>query len=525
MFYPLGFFVMNKGDDVQRRTVTRMLLANVSVAFAGVISTSVTAWTFGVGREAAVFLAAWSVTSVIERIFQAGQIAELAVPAYHRDVSTLGESEAQHRFAVLINTVVLVVCLAAAGLALLAEYIGAVLLPGLTPDDRALAFAVLVCTLPVLPIVVLGGLLQSLGNARGLYGRFELSLAVASLAGSVVVLCLHRQMGIWSLVLSAWAVQLVGIAGRIIQLYRDGYRHRWSLALPGYSQWLMLRELGYTSLYVGATQLYLLGLNAALTFLPTSAYGAFRYGEQLFVKTSSLFLRPISTVFYTNYSRELASGKAAAGDTMRAALSHFIDMWAIYATGLLVVAYPLMAIVWGGEKFRAEDIKAAAIVFTVQVAVVIFRAIGTLFRKQNLAHGAVREQYLGNVITQLISAVIAPFLVDSYGFNGAIAALAANMVLMSIADTLVAYRLSAHPFAIIPWGRIAAWSALVALSVLTARLVIALPVPEVLDAASKVELVMVSAVQLGSAGAVLFLGALWIGHGNLLYLSGMRRQP
>jgi hypothetical protein len=66
---------------------------------------------------------------------------------------------------------------------------------------------------------------------------------------------------------------------------------------------------------------------------------------------------------------------------------------------------------------------------------------------------------------------------------------------------------------------------LVALSVLTARLVIALPVPEVLDAASKVELVMVSALQLGTAGAVLFLGALWIGHGNLFYLSGMRRQP
>jgi len=515
---------MSSPDAGHRRSVAGLLLANVGVAVAGLVSTSATAWAFGVGKEAAAFFAAWSVSSVLERIFQAGQIAELALPAYHRDVARFGEAEAQHRYAVVINTAFLIVAAVAAALAFFAHDLGRALLPGLESDDRRMAVEILAWLIPALPLIVISGLLQSLGNARSMYGKFEAWLVVGSLAGSAVVVFLHGLLGVWSLVVSVWVMQLAGNAGRIYQLHRSGYRHRWSLSVPGFSQWQILRELGYTSIYVGASQLYLLGFNAALTYLPSVSYVAFRYGDQLFVRTSSLFLRPVSTVFYTNFSRQLASGSEAALETLRAALAHFADMWAIYSTVLIVVAYPAMAIAWGGAKFGPDEVQVASYIFIIQVVAVLFRASGTIFRKHNLAHGAVKRQYFGNVFAQLASAALAPLLVRFYGLPGATAMLVLSMVLLSLADGIVAHQLGARPLKLIPWGRIAAWSGLIVLAVAAASLV-KMPAGPVLGLAEKRDLAFAAAGRLGVAATVIFVGALLIGHGNLLYLSGLRSTP
>jgi peptidoglycan biosynthesis protein MviN/MurJ (putative lipid II flippase) len=507
-----------------RQPVAGLMLANLGVAIAGLISTSMTAWIFGVGREAAVFFSAWSITSVLERLFQAGQIAELTIPAYQKDIVSHGSDEADRRFSVVINTAMAFVALATGLFSFFAFEICRVLLPGLSADDRLLAAEMSFWLLLLIPFVVLNGLLQSLGNARGMFGKFELWLVAGSLAGSAATLLLHRPLGGWALVLSAWAVQLTANAGRIIQLSKSGYRHHWIFSTPGFSQWVVFRELSYTSVYAAVTQVYLMGFNAALTFLPSAAYAAFRYGDQLFVRTSSLFLRPVSTVFYTRFSRLLANKSAEAGESIRSALAHFSDIWAVYTTILVATAYALMASVWGGKNFGPEAIAVAMWVFLAQVVAVAFRATGTIFRKHNLAHGAVKAQYLGNIVAQLFSAAVAPFLVRTWGLWGGVAMLVINMLLVALADGIVASRLGANPLHFIPWRRYFAWAALIVVALAAGFWASPLRLPDDLSLADKLDLMLQSVGRVAVALGLLALGAVWIGYGNILYLLGIKER-
>ncbi len=494
------------------------MMANLVVAICGLISTSTTAWVFGVGREAAVFLAAWSITSVLERIFQTGQIAELTIPAYHKDIASRGQEQADRRFSVVINTAMAAVALASCIISFFASGLCRVLLPGLSAVDQLLATEMSFWMLLLMPFVVLNGLLQSLGNARGMFGKFELWLAGSSLAGGICTLLLHGPLGGWALVLSAWTVQLTANAGRIIQLRKSGYRHRWIFSTPDFSQWVIFRELVYTSLYAVVTQVYLMGFNAALSFLPSAAYAAFRYGDQLFVRTSSLFLRPITTVFYTRFSRLLASRSTEAIECIRSALAHFGDIWAVYTTILAVTSYALMALVWGGEDFGPETIAVAVCVFLAQVVAVVFRAPGTIFRKHNLAHGAVKEQYLGNVIAQLLSAATAPFLVRTWGLWGGVAMLALNMLLVALADGIVAFRLGINPFGHIPWIRYAKWAVVILVALAAGFGVSPQVIPDTLSVSDKINLATGSALRLSVALGVIALGSFWIGKCNLVQL-------
>jgi peptidoglycan biosynthesis protein MviN/MurJ (putative lipid II flippase) len=442
-----------------RKTASKLLLVNIFVAAAGVVSTSTIAWCFGTSAEAAVFFGAWSLCSIFNRLFQSGQLAELAVPAYHRDLTEFGASEAARRFAVITNIGLIFTGSIGFLLWLGADPLTRLLLPGFSKDQLALASWAFRWLLPVLPLMVLGSLLQALGNAQSLFARFELWLVAGSLVGSALVFAGHAKWGIGALIASSWVVQLVAIFGRLLQLSRGGYRHHWALSIPGFSPWRLVRELGFTGVYVAATQFYLLALNAALTTLPSQLYVAFKYGDQLFARSSSLIMRPVSAVFYTQISGRLAQKAGGTLRLARRALEHFVDLWALYATILIVTAPHLISAVWGGPRFGQDEVAVAAVIFTSQAAASLFRAHGIIFRKQNIARGAVRRQYLGNVIAQLACALIAAPLVLSNGILGATVVLVLNMVFLAVSDAFVSAHVGTRPILQVPWRRILLWTA------------------------------------------------------------------
>jgi len=445
-------------NTAERGAASKLLLVNLVVAGAGVVSTSTTAWCFGTSAEAAVFFGAWSLCSIFNRLFQSGQLAELAVPAYHRDLAEFGPSEADRRFAVIINFGLIFTVAIGSLLWLASEPLTRILLPGFSGEQLALASWAFRWLLPVLPLMVLGSLLQALGNAQSLFARFELWLVAGSLAGSALVFVGHARWGIGALIASSWVVQMVAILGRGRQLYRAGYRHHWILSTPDFYPWRLLRELGFTGVYVAATQFYLLALNAALTTLPSQLYVAFKYGDQLFARSASLFMRPVSTVFYTQVSRRLAEKAGGTLRLARRALEHYVDLWALYATVLLVTAPHLISVVWGGPRFGQGEVAVAALIFGSQSAASLFRAHGMIFRKQNMARGAVRRQYLGNVIAQLACALIAPPLVLNYGIEGAALALVLNMLMLAASDAMVSAHVGTRPLLLVPWKRILFWT-------------------------------------------------------------------
>jgi peptidoglycan biosynthesis protein MviN/MurJ (putative lipid II flippase) len=424
----------------------------ILVAFGGFFVTSTTAWCYGVSVEVATFFAAWSICSSFQRLFQAGQLAEISLPRYLKEKEESGLSYALNRYSLLTNWVTIASIILSGVLALIAPSLSELLLPGFDQSQTKKAVELFRGLMPVIPAIVYGGFLQSLGNAEKQYGRFELWLFFGQIAAAVSVITLHNSLGVWALVWSAWLTQLVALIGRLFYLNKVGCRPSLCLWIKGYSPRQLFTELGLTSTYVGVTQLYLLSLNAALTFLPPGLYAVFKYAELLFDRTSSLFLRPVSTVFFTDISLEAARGKSGLPKLITNTLVRFADYWVFYFCLLGVCTTPLISLAWGNSKFDWASVCLTSEFLTVLAGVSLFRAMGLVFRTYTYAVGSAHWQYMGYIFVQLMMALITLPIVKVFGFWGGASLLCINILMFGLSDLLVATTTKIKPLILIPYG-------------------------------------------------------------------------
>jgi peptidoglycan biosynthesis protein MviN/MurJ (putative lipid II flippase) len=444
---------MDPGSKNSSKVATAQLFrVGILVAFGGFFVTSTTAWCYGVSVEVATFFAAWSICSSFQRLFQAGQLAEISLPRYLKEKEESGLSYALDRYSLLTNWMTIASIILSVVLALIAPSLSELLLPGFDQSQTKKAVELFRGLMPVIPAIVYGGFLQSLGNAEKQYGRFELWLFFGQIAAAVSVLTLHNSLGVWALVWSAWLTQLVALIGRLFYLNKVGCRPSRCLWIKGYSPRQLFSELGLTSTYVGVTQLYLLSLNAALTFLPPGLFAVFKYTELLFDRTSSLVLRPVSTVFFTDISLEASRGKSGLPKLITNTLAHFADYWGLYFCLIGACATPLISLAWGNSKFDWASVCLTSEFLTVLAGVSLFRAMGLVFRKYTIAVGSAHWQYTGYIFVQLMMALITLPIVKVFGFWGGASLLCINILMFGLSDLLVAMTTKIKPLILIPYG-------------------------------------------------------------------------
>jgi hypothetical protein len=200
------------------------------------------------------------------------------------------------------------------------------------------------------------------------------------------------------------------------------------------------------------TQLYILSLNAALTFLPPGLFDDLKNAELLYDRTSSLVLRPVSTVFFTDISLEVSRGKLGLPKLITDTLAHFADYWGLYFCLIGACATPLISLAWGNSKFDWANICLTSEFLTVLAGVSLFRAVGFVFRKYTIAIGSAHWQYTGYILVQLIMAFITLPIVKTFGFWGGASLLCINILMFGLSDLLVAMTTEIKPLKLIPYG-------------------------------------------------------------------------
>ena len=429
----------------------QLFRVGILVAIGGFFVTTTTAWCYGVSAEVVAFFAAWSVCASFQKLLQAGQLAELSLPRYLKEKQEFGPTYALNRYSLLANWAAIISIILSGLLAIIAPYFSKILLPGFEQAQVEKTIELFRGLMPVIPALVYGGFLQSLGNAEKHYGKFEVWLFVGQIAAVVTVLALHNHIGVWALVWSAWLTQLVAVIGRLFYLDKFGCRPSLSLWIKGYSPRQLLSELGLTSTYVVATQFYILSLNAALTFLPSGLFAVFKYTDLLFDRTSSLIFRPVSTVFFTDVSHEATRGKSGLPQLITSTLTHFADYWGLYFCIVGACATPLISLAWGNKKFDWESTVLTSQFFTLLAGVSLFRAVGLVFRKNTIAAGSAKRQYVGNIVVQLLMAFITVPIVKTFGFWGGASILCINIIMFGLSDILAAMTTAIKPLSLIPY--------------------------------------------------------------------------
>ena len=420
----------------------RTIASLTSIRFVGLIVgvgySIVNVHCFGTSREADVYVSVTLLFSSVLSLSQSGQLAEIFLPEFHRLTTEHNRETAIAAFNVVLTWLMIpVLLLSFLAIGFAVPLVG-FFCSGYEPSAQVLAVAVFrVCCL-FIGLEISGALIKTVLNAESVFGRPESTALIVDLTGIVILSTTSARLGIWSLVLVFSLGKLLSMAVYLRALYtiRIRIRPRWSV--DGFDHLRFFRTMFSTVSYALCTQFYSLTIQMLLTKMPGGTAAIYGYTTRLHTRLRGVFVQPVLTVFFTDFSKAVR-GESDAAESMSKAVNLVVGGLGFVALLTAVFANDLLSVIWGSEKFRPTDVEFASEVVAVNSLALVVTSVGGVFRKVAVSNGRGKAVFLLAAVCQLVSSAFIFSLSSMLGRDALKWFLFQNVCLLSFASWLVAF--------------------------------------------------------------------------------------
>jgi putative peptidoglycan lipid II flippase len=406
----------------------------------GVVREQVFAALLGAGLYADAFQVAFRIPNMLRDLFAEGALSSAFVPTYTRERAA-GGPERAHQLASRLFTLLAVLL---AGIVLLgavgAPAIVALMARGFdaVPGKAEVTVLLTRVMLPFLPLVSFAAVAMGMLNARG---RFAIPAAAPAMFNVVAI---SWGILLWSLgfgpyeVAVGWAVGtvLAGAAQFLIQvpaLRKDGWRLRpeWAPGDPGIRQ--IARLMGPAIMGLAAVEVNLVVGTTFASHEP-GAVSWLQYAFRVLYLPIGMFGVAVGTVATSGLSRQAAADDIAGmRDTVRHALGTLAFLTIPATVGLIVLAQPIIRLLFERGRFSPTDTAATATALTwYSIGLVTYTSVKVL-APAFYALGTPRIPLLASVTAVATNIAVIVALHGEMGFR----AIALGQSLGSIANTLL----------------------------------------------------------------------------------------
>ena len=401
--------------------------ATMTSRILGLVREQVMAYLFGAGNAVDAFNVAFRIPNLVRDLFAEGAMSAAFVPTFTKYLARDGKAAAWRLGSNVLNalffaTVVLVV----AGIVfaeplvwLLASDYAAV------PGKFELTVTLTRVMLPFLTLVALAAACMGMLNSLDRYFLPALAPAlfnVASITTTIVAVPLLMWAGLPTIYAMALGVVTGGVAQLLVQwpaLGREGFIHRAILdpAEPGLRQVLLL--MGPGTLGLAATQVNVFVNTWLATGEGTGAVSWLGYAFRLMYLPLGIFGVSIATASLPAISRKAAAGDLAG---MRATVSSSLAMMLtlnVPATvGLIVLAHPVVALLFERGQFTSADTAATAGALVAYAVGLTGYSVVKIASPTFYALGESRTPVLVSVLSVLTNAALNILFVREFGYRG-----------------------------------------------------------------------------------------------------------
>jgi len=319
----------------------------------------------GAGAAADAFFVSFKLANLFRRLFAEGAFNAAFVPLFARTLEGEGREEAR-RFAenalAVMTTVLLVVVLLAE---LFMPYLVRVLAPGFTPGGERYGLAVELSriTFPYLMAISLAALFSGVLNSIGRFAAAAFAPIILNLVliTTLLLASLHPATPAHAL---AWGVFVAGIlqlAWVAVAARRNGMGL--GLRLPRFTPRLkrLFKLMLPGAVGSGVYQINLVIDTWFASTLPVGAVSYLFYADRLNQLPLGIIGIAIGTALLPMLSRQLRAGEAgAAGHTQSRAIEMGLLLTLPAAAALVVLAQPMITVLFERGAFTPEDTAATA---------------------------------------------------------------------------------------------------------------------------------------------------------------------
>ena len=402
-------------------------LATVTSRILGLVRDQVITYYFGAGNAADAFRVAGRIPNLVRDLFAEGAMSAAFVPTFTRQLTLHGRDRAWTLASSVINALVLVT-----GILVLAGIVFAEPLVrtfasefSAVPGKLELTVHLTRIMLPFLTLVAVAAALMGMLNSLGHFFIPALSPAmfnVAVVAISVAFIPLAPSLGVAPITVVAIGTLIGGLGQLAIQwppLRREGFRYRPIIDVRDEGLHRVLLLMGPGTLGMAATQINVLVNTVLATGEGTGAVTFLDLAFRLMYLPIGLFGVSIATAATPAISRLVAEGDfGRIRSTLAGALSLMLLLNVPATLGLMVLAQPIVAVIFEHGQFTAADTAATA-------AALQFYAVGlvgySIVRIVSPTFYALRKSWIPVMVSAgsvIINVALNVWLVSLMGYRG-----------------------------------------------------------------------------------------------------------
>jgi putative peptidoglycan lipid II flippase len=344
-------------------------LATITSRILGLVRDQVLAFYFGAGDANDAFRVASRIPNLVRDLFAEGAMSAAFVPTFTRHLTLHGRERAWHLASSVINALLIVTgVLVAAGI-VFAEPLVRLFASDFSeiPGKLELTIYLTRIVFPFLTMVAVAAALMGMLNSLGYFFIPALSPAMFNVAVIVIAVTLipsAPSLGLQPITIVALATLAGGLGQLAIQwppLIREGFRYRAVLDVKDEGLHRVLLLMGPGTIGMAATQINVFVNTVLATGEGTGAVSWLDFAFRLMYLPIGLFGVSIATAATPAISRMVAEQDfARIRSTLANALGLMLFLNVPAAVGLIVLAQPIVAVIFEHGEFTAADTVATA---------------------------------------------------------------------------------------------------------------------------------------------------------------------
>ena len=402
-------------------------LATIASRILGLVRDQVLAYYFGAGNAMDAFRVAFRVPNLVRDLFAEGAMSAAFVPTFTRLLTLHGRDRAWRLASSVINALLVVT-----GVIVLVSFIFAEPLVRTfaaefadVPGKLELTAHLARIVLPFLTLVAIAAALMGMLNSLGHFFVPALSPAMFNLASIVVAITFipfAGTLGVDPITIVAVGTLIGGVAQVAIQwppLRREGFRYQPVLDVGDEGLRQVLFLMGPGTIGMAATQINVFVNTMLATREGTGAVSWLDFAFRVMYLPIGLFGVSIATAAAPAVSRLAAESDFAR---IRSTLAHAISLMLLLnlpaTLGLIVLARPIVAVIFQRGRFTAADTEATASALQFYAIGLVGYSIVRIVSPTFYALRRSRLPVFASVGSVLVNVALNVWLVGVLGFRG-----------------------------------------------------------------------------------------------------------
>jgi putative peptidoglycan lipid II flippase len=394
----------------------------------GLVRDQVIAAIFGAGAATDAYYVAFRIPNLLRDLFAEGAMSAAFVPTFTRHLTSSGKDSAWRLGNYVVNALAVITgLLVVLGIVFAEPLVRLMTDNEYTSDPTKLALTVQMARvmLPTLTLIALAAALMGMLNSLHHFFIPALSPAmfnVVTIAAAFVVVPFMPAFGIEPIVAIAASTTLGGLAQLALQwpaLRSEGFRYKPRLDWTDEGLRRVLMLMGPGTVGLAATQVNVLVNTALATGQETGAVTWLNQAFRLMYLPIGLFGVSIATATLPTVSRHTTGrDRTAVRDTVIDGMSLMLMLNVPATVGLVVLAVPIVSLLFEHGKFTASDTLATAAALQFYAIGLVGYSVVRIASPTFYALGRNRTPVTVSVVTVLVNAALNIILVRVLGFRG-----------------------------------------------------------------------------------------------------------